>query len=140
MNEITSVKIWEKLLKYQKQTFTNMCILKGLILLLAGSDSAAERGFSRLTNILMNRHLKMSHSTLENLILIRCNNSILLDYERNEIIQQAADIDLAKQRKLRVDGEEISNKRRKVTDVKSEDEEESDYTSTEEVDFSFDED
>ena len=82
----------------------------------------------------------MSHSTLENLILIRCNNSILLDYERNEIIQQAADIDLAKQRKLRVDGEEISNKQRKVTDVKSEDEEESDYTSTEEVDFSFDED
>ena len=82
----------------------------------------------------------MSHSTLENLILIRCNNSILLDYERNEIIQQAADIDLAKQRKLRVDGEEISNKRRQVTDVKSEDEEESDYTSTEEVDFSFDED
>ena len=82
----------------------------------------------------------MSHSTLENLILIRCNNSILLDYERNEIIQQAADIDLTKQRKLRVDGEEISNKRRQVTDVKSEDEEESDYTSTEEVDFSFDED
>ena len=141
MNEITSVKIWEKLLKYQKQTFTNMCILKELILLLPGSNSAAECGFSRLTNILMNQHLKMSHSTLENLILIRCNNRILLDYERNEIIQQAADIDLAKQRKLRVDGEEISNKRRKVTeDVKSEDEEESDYTSTEEVDFSFDED
>ena len=64
----------------------------------------------------------------------------MLDYERNEIIQQAADIDLTKQRKLRVDGEEISNKRRQVTDVKSEDEEESDYTSTEEVDFSFDED
>ena len=83
----------------------------------------------------------MSHSTLKNLILIRCNDSILLDYERIEIIQQAADIDLAKQRKLRVDGEEISNKWRKVTeDVKSEDEEESDYTSTEEVDFSFDED
>ena len=83
----------------------------------------------------------MSHSTLENLILIRCNDSILLDYERIEIIQQAADIDLAKQRKLRVDGEEISNKWRKVTeDVKSEDEEESDYISTEEVDFSFDED
>ena len=56
----------------------------------------------------------------------------------------------AKQRKLRVDNNQKkvteqtkkkSNKRRKVTeDVESEDEEESDYTSTEEVDFSFDED
>ena len=127
-----------KIIEISKTNFTNMCILKELILLLAGSDSAAERGFSRLTNILMNWHLKMSHSTLENLILIRCNDSILLDYERIEIIQQAADIDLAKQRKLRVDGEEISNKWRKVTE--DEDEEESDYTSTEEVDFSFDED
>ena len=96
-----------------------MCIIAELILLLAGSNSAVERGFSMLTNILTNRHLKMSHSTLENLILIRCNDSIWLDYERNEIIQPAADIHFAKQRKLRVDGEETSNKRRKVTDVKS---------------------
>ena len=94
-----------------------MCIIAELILLLA--DSAVERGFSMLTNILTNWHLKMSHSTLENLILIRCNDSIWLDYERNEIIQPAADIHFAKQRKLRVDGEETSNKRRKVTDVKS---------------------
>ena len=82
----------------------------------------------------------MSHSTLENLILIRCNDRIWLDYEQNEIIQQAADIHLAKQRKLRLDGEETSNKRRKVTDVEPEDEEESHYTSTQEADFSFDED
>ena len=73
--------------------------------------------------------------------MIRCNDGIWLDYERSEIIQQAADIHLAKQRKLRVDGEETSNKRRKVADdVDSEDEEESDYTSTEEADFSFHED
>ena len=87
MNEIKSVKIWEKLLKYRKQTFTNMCILAELILLLAGSNSAAECGSSRLTNILMNQHLKMSHSTLKNLILIRYNDCILLDYEQKEIIQ-----------------------------------------------------
>ena len=83
----------------------------------------------------------MSHSTLKNLILIRCNDSTWLDYERNKIIQWAADIHLTKQRKLRVDDEETSNKRRKVTeDVKSEDEEQSHYTSTEEADFSFDQD
>ena len=96
-----------------------MCIIAELILLLAGSNSAVERGFSMLTNILTNWHLKMSHSILENLTLIRCNDSIWLDYEQNEIIQPAADINFAKQRKLRVDGEETSNKRRKVTDVKS---------------------
>ena len=66
------------------------------------------------------------------------------------IIQWAADIHLAKQRKRRVDNNQIkvteqtkkkSNKWRKVTeDVESEDEEESDYTSTEEVEISFDED
>ena len=83
MNEVTSVEIWEKLLKYQKQTFPNMCILAKLILSLAGSNSAVERRFSMLTNILTNRRLKMSHSTLKNLILIRCNDGILLDYERN---------------------------------------------------------
>ena len=100
-----------------------MCILAELILLLAVSNSAVERGFSKLTNILTNQHLKMPHFTLENLILIRCNSSICLDYEQNNI-QRAADIHLAKQRKLRVNGEETSNKRRKVTeDVASEDEE-----------------
>ena len=150
MNEVTSVEIWEKLLKYKKQTFPNMCILVELILSLAGSNSAVEHGISMLTNTLTNQHLKMSHSTLKNLILIRCNDSIWLDYERNEIIQWAAGIHLAKQRKLRVENNQRkvteqtkkkSNKRRKVTeDVESEDEEESDYTSTEEADFSFDED
>ena len=140
-HKVTSVEIWEKLLKYQKQTFLNMCILAELILSLAGFNSAVEHGFSVLTNILTNQCLKMSHSTLKNLILIRCNDRIWLDYEQNEIIQRAADIHLAKQRKLRVDGEETSNKRRKVTeDVEPEDEEESHYTSTEEADFSFDED
>ena len=147
---LTNFEIWEKLLKYKKQTFPNMCILVELILSLAGSNSAVEHGISMLTNILTNQHLKMSHSTLENLILIRCNDSIWLDYERNEIIQWAAGINLAKQRKLRVQNnkrkvteqtKKKSNKRRKVTeDVESEDEEESDYTSTEEADFSFDED
>lgn len=139
-NEITSVKIWEKLLKYHKQTFPNMCILAELILSLAGSNSAVERVFSMLTTILTNRRLKMSHSTLENLILIRCNDGIWFDYERNEIIQRAADIHLMKQRKLRVDDEETGNKRRRVEDVESDDaeEDESDYSSTEEADFSFD--
>ena len=141
MNQVPSVETWEKLLKYQKQTFPNICILAELIFSLAGSNSAVEHGFSMLTIILTNWHLKMSHSTLKNLILIRCNDRIWLDYEQNEIIQRAADIHLAKQRKLRVDGEETSNKRRKVTeDVEPEDEEESHYTSTEEADFSFNED
>ena len=76
MNELTSVEIWEKLFKYQKQTSLNMCILAELILLLAGSNSAVKRGFSMLTNILTNWCLKMSHSTLKNLILIRSNDSI----------------------------------------------------------------
>ena len=115
MNEVTSAEIWEKLLKYQKQTFPNMCILVELILSLTGSNSDVEHGFSMLTNTLMNRHLKMSHSTLENLILIRCNDGIWLDYERNEIIQEAAGIHLSKQKKLRVDSEETSNHLRKVT-------------------------
>ena len=101
MNELTSVEIWEKLLKYQKQTSLNMCILAELILSLAASNSAVKRGFSMLINILTNWCLKMSHSTLENFILIRSNNSIQLDYEKNKIIQWAADIHLAKQRKLR---------------------------------------
>ena len=96
MNEVTYVEIWKKLLKYQKQTFPNICILAEVILSLAGSNSAAERGFSMLTNILTNRHLKMSLSTVENLILIRCNDSICLDYERNKIIH----VHLAKQRWL----------------------------------------
>ena len=78
INEITFVKIWEKLLKYQKPTFPNMFILAELILSFAGSNSAVERGFSMLTNILMNWCPKMSHSTLKNLILIRCNDGICL--------------------------------------------------------------
>ena len=45
-HEVTSVEIWEKLLKYQKQTFLNMCILAELILSLAGFNSAVECGFS----------------------------------------------------------------------------------------------
>ena len=73
----------------------------------------------------------MSHSTLKNLILIRSNDSIWLDIWLTSVLQN----------KGSWDGEETSNKRRKVTgDDESEDEEESHYTSTEEADFSFDED
>ena len=97
-----------------------MCILAELILSLAGSNSDVEHGFSMLTNTLMNRHLKMSHSTLENLILIRCNDGIWLDYQRKKIIQQAADIHLTKQKKLRVDSEETSNQLRKLHKMLSE--------------------
>jgi hypothetical protein len=112
-DQISTLRIWEMILKFKKLEFPNICILAELVLSLAGSNSAVERSFSMLTTILTNRRLKMSHETLELLILIRCNDKVWSEEERKEIIERAADIHLQKNRKLMLDGENVE-KRQKV--------------------------
>lgn len=107
-----AINVWEKVLKNRKNEFPNLCMMAELIIAISASNSSVERSFSTLTNILSDRRLKMSHSTLENLIIIKGNDRNWSQKEREEILSRAVSIYLKKRRYKKVDS---PIKRRKIT-------------------------
>ena len=91
-------KIWKNVLLYKRDEFPNLCLLAELITSISGSNSSAERAFSILTCLLSDRRLKMKHQTIEDLLLIKCNNKIWDEKEKEEIIARATSIYLSKRR------------------------------------------
>ena len=74
-----------------------------LLTCIAGSNSAVERAFSLLTLLLSDRRLSMSHTTMEDLMLIKGNDKVWSTGERNEILFRAVQIYMEKQQKTRLD-------------------------------------
>ena len=107
-------KIWEKVFKNRKNEFPNLCVMAEIVIATSGSNSSVERSFSTLTNIMSDRRLKMSHLTLETLIIIKGNDRNWSENERGEIISQAVSIYLKKRRFKKVDS---PAKRRKITEA-----------------------
>ena len=62
--------LWKSVLLYRRNEFPNLCLLASLIVTISGSNSSVERMFSFVTNILSNKHLSMSHYTLENSVIV----------------------------------------------------------------------
>jgi hypothetical protein len=71
------LKLWKTLLNFHKIQFTNCCLLAEVVLSVGVSNSMVESGFSRLTHLLSDRRLSMSHDTMEDMLLIQTNNNIL---------------------------------------------------------------
>ena len=53
------------------------------------SNSVVEAGFSSLTATLTDRKLNMTHSVMENLLLLKINNMVWKEKDRNELIETA---------------------------------------------------
>ena len=69
-----------------------------LLTCLSGSNSTVERAFSVLTLLLSDRRLSLHHETMEDLMLIKCNNKNWGCQEREDIIERALEICMSKRR------------------------------------------
>ena len=82
--------------------FVNVCLLAELILCLGVSNNIVEAGFSYLTAMLSDRRLSISHSTMEDLMMIKANQSVWSPKEKDDILDSALDHYMSKRRKLQV--------------------------------------
>ena len=68
--------LWKKIFVFRRSEFPNVCLLAELIFSISSSNSAVERCFNILTQILSNTRLSMKHDTVNMLMIIKCNNMI----------------------------------------------------------------
>ena len=91
--------LWKKIFVFRRGEFPNVCLLAELIFSISSSNSAVERCFNILTQILSDTRLSMKHDTVNMLMIIKCNNMIWSEEERNDLIQRATEIYMKKTRK-----------------------------------------
>ena len=92
--------VWEKFFTFKKQEYPNILMLVELIMCFSSSNSAVERVFCTLTTILSDRRLSMSHSTMEDCVMIKGNSRNWNDDETEEILRKATDKYLETRRTL----------------------------------------
>ncbi|XP_038063160.1 zinc finger protein 862-like [Patiria miniata] len=80
-------EMWAKVLQYRRKEFPNLCLLVELIMAIGVSNSTVECGFSMLTAMLSDRRLSLSHTTMEDLLVIKANHQVWSESERDDIIE-----------------------------------------------------
>ena len=63
--------------------FKNLCSLAEICLCIGASNSTVERRFSLLSNILTDKHLRISHKAMENCLLVAANSVNFTSAERD---------------------------------------------------------
>ena len=101
--------LWERVLQYRRKQFPNLCQLAEIVLAVGVSNSVVESGFSFLTCMLTDRRLSMCHETMENLLVIKLNNLVWKDADRDSIIQMALNNYCQTRRKSKIDKSEFNN-------------------------------
>ena len=91
--------LWKKIFVFRRSEFPNVCLLAKLIFSISSSNSAVERCFNILTQILSDTRLSMKHDTVNMLMIIKCHNMIWSEEERNDLIKRATEIYMKKTRK-----------------------------------------
>lgn len=91
--------LWKSILTYRRDEFPHLCKLASLIVGISGSNSAVERTFSVVTNVLADKRLLMHHDTLKDALVVYGNDRLWSREERDEIIDRAIQIYLQKKRR-----------------------------------------
>ena len=102
---VDASKVWEKMLIHKKLEFPNMLLLIELAMCLSSSNSAVERVFSLLTIMLSDRRLRMSHDTMEDMIIIAGNSRLWSHTEKENILTRATDMYMQKRRYTEMESE-----------------------------------
>ena len=92
-------RLWQKILRYRRAEFPNLCCLIELLTCISGSNSEVERAFSILTMLLSDRRLSLDHQTMEDLMVIKVNDHAWSPQERREILESTVARYLEKRRK-----------------------------------------
>ena len=95
-DHIKAFDVWQKIFKFKRVDYPNMCLLSKIIISLSASNSTAERAFNILSLLLSDRRLSMKYSTIEKLLLLNVNDKNWCDVEREELIEQAVEMYLKK--------------------------------------------
>nr|XP_047137620.1 zinc finger protein 862-like [Hydra vulgaris] len=104
-SKLTCLEVWHKLWEFGKAHFPNILQLAELCFCLSSSNSTVERCFSTLITILSENRLQMSHSTIEECMLIVGNDHVWSDEDRNDILKQAVNQYLEKRRTVKFQSE-----------------------------------
>ena len=92
---LESLQLWKKIFNNKKEEYSDLCKLTHIVLSLSSSNSSVERAFSLLTLLLSNRHLRMNHDILQDLMLIN-NNKLWTPQEKKDIVGNACQEFLSK--------------------------------------------
>ena len=133
---LEAAALWEKISRYKKKEFPNLCTVAELIMCMSESNSTVERAFSLLSLLLSDRRLSLAHTTIEDLLVIDINDKLWTTQERENIILSAAEkYQATKRRVKRV--EQPPNKVMRIETVSSDEEKDEEH---EDSDFSDKED
>ena len=72
------------------------------MLTLGPSNSVVESIFSHLTAMLSDRRLSLNHSTMEDLLILKCNASFFGPAEFEDLVERSLDVFLSKRRKRKL--------------------------------------
>ena len=107
--KLTYKALWRKNFLYRRSEFSNVCLLAEIVMAIGVSNSVVEAGFSRLTSLLTDRRLSMSHEMMENFMLIQVNDHSWTDDEREDIITTALNNFMSTRRKQKPDTSASTN-------------------------------
>ena len=90
---------WKKVPSFRRKEYPNLCLIVELVTCISGSNSAVEHCFNILTQVLTDFRLKSNDNTLQNHMIIKCNNKNWSDTEREQLFTRATEIYMSKHRK-----------------------------------------
>ena len=101
----------KKVLSFWRKEYLNLCLIVELVTCISGSDSAVEPCFNILTQVLTDFRLKSNHSTLQNQMIINCNDKNWSETEREQLLTRATEIYMSKRRKTLTSSNEPAAKK-----------------------------
>ena len=102
---------WKKVLSFRRKEYPNLCLIVELVTCISGSNSAVEHCFNILTQVLTDFRLKSNDNTLQNHMIIKCNNKNWSDTEREQLLTRATEIYMSKHRKILTSSNEPAAKK-----------------------------
>ena len=77
----------------------NVCALAEICLVIGAFNSTVERGFSKLTTLLIDKRLRMGHNSMEKCLIIAPNMNSRSPEEKKEVLKSATNSYLQKRRR-----------------------------------------
>ena len=97
-NPFSPEKIWQNSVTHRKDEYRNVSLLVSLLACLSGPNFTVESAFFVLTLLLSDRGLCLHNETMDDLMLVKCNNKNWGCQEREDIIERAPEIYMSKRR------------------------------------------
>ena len=71
----------------EKEEYPQLSLLTQLFLSISGSNSAVERAFPTLTQMITDRHISLNHKSIEDIVIIIFNDANWTEKEKEDIIE-----------------------------------------------------